>query len=57
MTFPSSYARHPGWGYTFSHWETQATVVLSEDIVTTGSVWKYSDTGVDLGTAMAADRL
>lgn len=39
----------PRLGYTFSHWETQPTVVLSESIVSTGSVWRYSDIGVDLG--------
>ena len=39
----------PRLGYTFSHWETQSTVVPSESIVSTGSVWRYSDIGVDLG--------
>lgn len=39
----------PRWGYTFSHWELPSTVVPSEDIVATGSVWRYSDIGVDLG--------
>jgi hypothetical protein len=39
----------PRLGYTFSHWETGSTVVSSESIVSTGSVWKYSDIGVDLG--------
>ena len=40
----------PRLGYTFSHWQTQAIVVPSETIVPAGSVWKYSDIGVDLGT-------
>jgi hypothetical protein len=39
----------PKLGYTFSHWEAQGTVFPSESIVPAGSVWKYSDTGVDLG--------
>ncbi|RPJ28718.1 MAG: lamin tail domain-containing protein, partial [Planctomycetaceae bacterium] len=41
----------PRLGYTFSHWETRSTVVSSEKLVSTGSVWKYSDTGADLGAA------
>jgi hypothetical protein len=41
----------PTWGYTFSHWGVPSTEGLSEDLVPTGSVWKYLDTGVDLGTA------
>ncbi|MCX5643664.1 MAG: CotH kinase family protein [Phycisphaerae bacterium] len=41
----------PGLGYTFSHWETRSPVVSSESIVSMGSVWRYSDMGVDLGTA------
>jgi hypothetical protein len=40
----------PRLGYTFSHWQAQGTVVSSEDFVATGSVWRYSDIGVDLGT-------
>ena len=42
----------PTLGHTFSHWEvqSQSTAVSSEDIVAKGSVWRYSDTGVDLGT-------
>lgn len=40
----------PRLGYTFSHWETQFAVVLSQSIVPAGSVWKYSDIGADLGT-------
>ena len=40
----------PRLGYTFSHWETQSAVVLSQSIVPAGSVWKYSDVGADLGT-------
>ncbi|MBN1507516.1 MAG: CotH kinase family protein [Sedimentisphaerales bacterium] len=40
----------PTLGYTFSHWQAQAIVIPSESIVPTGSVWRYSDVGVDLGT-------
>jgi CotH kinase protein/Lamin Tail Domain/Fn3 associated len=40
----------PRLGYTFSHWEAQSTVVSSQTMVLAGSVWKYSDTGIDLGT-------
>jgi len=40
----------PRLGYAFSHWEIPSTVVPSKDIVATGSVWRYSDIGVDLGT-------
>ncbi len=39
----------PKLGYTFSHWEAQSIVIPTEDIVTAGSVWRYSDSGVDLG--------
>ncbi len=40
----------PRLGYTFSHWELQSAVVPSKVIVDRGSVWRYSDIGVDLGT-------
>ncbi len=40
----------PRLGYTFSHWEVPSTVVPSEGILSIGSVWRYSDIGVDLGT-------
>jgi len=40
----------PRLGYTFSHWEAQGIVVPLESIVATGSVWRYSDIGADLGT-------
>jgi hypothetical protein len=40
----------PRLGYSFSHWEAQTIVIPSESIVSTGSVWRYSDIGVDLGT-------
>ena len=39
----------PRLGHTFSHWEAQGIVVPSPSIVSTGSVWRYSDIGVDLG--------
>jgi len=39
----------PRWGYAFSHWEVQSTRVSVEQMVPAGSVWRYSDTGVDLG--------
>lgn len=38
-------------GYTFSHWETQATLPPSETLVSAGAVWRYSDKGLNLGTA------
>ncbi len=41
----------PRLGYTFSHWESGSTGVSSENLVSMGSVWKYSDIGADLGTA------
>ncbi|UCD51445.1 MAG: CotH kinase family protein [Phycisphaerales bacterium] len=41
----------PRWGYTFSHWKARSTAASSESLVSTGSVWKYSDTGMNLGTA------
>ena len=40
----------PRLGYAFSHWQVESTSPLSESIVSAGSVWKYSDTGADLGT-------
>ncbi len=40
----------PRLGYTFSRWEIQFAMVLSQSIVPAGSVWKYSDVGADLGT-------
>jgi len=39
----------PRLGYRFWHWEIPSTAGPSESIVLTGSVWKYSDIGVDLG--------
>ena len=39
----------PRLGYTFSHWQTQSVVAPLESVVATGSVWKYSDIGVDPG--------
>jgi len=41
----------PKLGYTFSHWQAQSIAVLPETIFSAGSVWRYSDIGVDLGTA------
>lgn len=37
-------------GHRFSHWQVQSFVALSETIFAPGSVWKYSDIGVDFGT-------
>jgi hypothetical protein len=34
----------PRLGYTFSHWEIQSTGRSSLDMITRGSVWRYSDT-------------
>lgn len=36
-------------GHTFSHWEVQSMGIALETIFPVGSVWKYSDTGEDLG--------
>lgn len=37
-------------GYSFSHWVSQYTTVSSETIFPAGSIWSYSDRGLDLGT-------
>lgn len=41
----------PTLGYSFSHWETGRTMTASQTIVPAGSVWKYLDTGANLGVA------
>jgi len=39
----------PRWGHSFSHWEARSTTPSSENLIATGSIWKYSDTGMNLG--------
>jgi len=41
----------PTLGYTFSHWQVQSAGASSTSLVSRGSVWRYSDTGMNLGTA------
>lgn len=37
-------------GYVFSRWEARSGLMFQETLVPAGSVWKYADGGVDLGT-------
>lgn len=41
----------PIFGSKFSYWEVEGTTNTSSFLIPAGSVWKYLDTGINLGTA------
>jgi hypothetical protein len=46
---PPKISATPFHGYTFSHWAVEGAVSNTNHLIVTGSNWKYSDTGTDLG--------
>lgn len=47
---PLKISAMPKQGFKFSHWEAKGFSAESEIYLTTGAIWKYNDTGADLGT-------